>query len=266
MGRERTDAKCSQGDRNKEDEEINTLRNLTVFPHKASVDVLAVGKDRFPCYQVLETRNNLTTVVKDSMGDGSSVNGEEYAVDEGVAGGEVSRRISFVTCLVKRRVIFNDLQHLVDATSVVPNMVVVDGDISGVPGVCIPNREDYWGGEEGTKKTVEGAVEWADERVACDSELVPIPGGEGINAKTAETAGNRSQLDIIGGDPGHPVEIGHGLNDVVWEPEVDEHGRKAVHEPPHLRDGPSVNDLVGLCMEGALCNNGVRGYQIHRRT
>jgi hypothetical protein len=76
--------------------------------------------------------------------------------------------------------------------------------------------------------------------------------GEGIEAKTANTASDCSQVDIVRGNPGHPVEVGHGLNDVAGEPEVDEHGTKTVHEPPHPRDRPAVNDSVGLGMEGSL--------------
>lgn len=82
--------------------------------------------------------------------------------------------------------------------------------------------------------------------------MVEVPGWDGVEAKTTNTAGNYSQVDIIRGDPCHPVEVGHGLNNVVGEPEVDEHGTKAVHEPPHSRDGPAVYDLVGLGVEGTL--------------
>ena len=51
------------------------------------MDVLAVGKGRLAADQVLETNDDLTTVVEDSVGDGSGVDGEVHAIDEGVAGG-----------------------------------------------------------------------------------------------------------------------------------------------------------------------------------
>ena len=82
--------------------------------------------------------------------------------------------------------------------------------------------------------------------------MVPVKGGDGVDAKATDTASNRGQVDVIRGDPGHPVEVGHGCDDVVGEPEVDEHCAEAVHKPPHPRDGPTVNDLVGLRVEGAL--------------
>jgi hypothetical protein len=259
VGWESTNTEGAQGDRSDEDTKVNTLRNFTVFPHEASVDVLAIGKDGLAGDQVLETRNDLATVVEDGVSDCSSVNGKEYTVNEGVPGREVSGRIGLVTRLVEHGVLVHDLQDLITASGVVPHVVVVDRNVSGVPCVCVPNREDYGGREEGAEETVEGAVEWADKRITCDSELVPVPGGEGVETKTADTTGYRSQLDIIGGDPGHPVEIGHGLNDVVGEPKVDEHGNKAVHEPSHPRDSPPVSDLVGLGMEGTLGDNEVRG-------
>jgi hypothetical protein len=113
VGWEGTDTGSTQGDRDEKDSEVRILRNLTVVPHEASVDVLAVGKGRFTIDQVLEASNDLTTVVKDGVGDGSSVNGEEHAVDEGVAGGEVSWRVSLVTLLVEHGVVVDDPQDLV---------------------------------------------------------------------------------------------------------------------------------------------------------
>ena len=54
------------------------------------MDVLAVGEGRLAADQVLETSNNLTAMVEDGVGDGSGVEGEERAIEEGHAGGKVS--------------------------------------------------------------------------------------------------------------------------------------------------------------------------------
>ena len=45
------------------------------------------------------------------------------------------------------------------------------------------------------------------------------------------------------------------MEDVVGEPEIDEHGDKAAHEPPHSRDYPAVSYIVGFGMEGAVEGN-----------
>lgn len=142
------DAKGTQCDRNDEDTKINTLGNFPVLPHKASVYVLAIGEDRLAGDQVLEARKDLATVVEDGVGDGGSVNGKEYAVYEGVPGGEVSGGIGLVAGLVEHGVIVHDLQHFVTATGVVPDVVVVNRNVSGVPCVRVPNREDYGSREE----------------------------------------------------------------------------------------------------------------------
>ena len=145
VGWESTKAEGTQGDRNEEDSKVSTLGNLTVFPHEAGMNILVIGKDRLGGNQILDARENLTTMVKDRVGDGGSVNRKEYAVDEGVTGREVSWRISLVTRLIERGVFIHNLQHLVTVTSVVPNVVIVDRDVSRVPRVCIPNREDNRG-------------------------------------------------------------------------------------------------------------------------
>ena len=200
------------------------------------------------------------------MGDCSGVNGEERAVDEGIAGGEVNRGVSLVSRLVKHSVCINDLRNIITFTSVVPNVVIVDGDVGGIPCVGVPNREDDRGSGESAEETVEDTVEGVDKWVSGDGKLVPVPGWEGVETKAADSAGDSSQGDVIRGDPGHPVEVGHGHNNVVGEPEVDEHGAKTVKEPPHPRDGPTVDGLIDLGMEGTLREDqGIRTHQGCRR-
>jgi hypothetical protein len=129
---------------------------------------------------------------------------------------------------------------------------IVDGDVSGVPRVGVPNCEDDQGGDERAEESVEDTIERVDERVCGNGKLVPVPGREGVETKTAKTASNCGQVDVVRGNPGHPVEVGHGPDDVAGEPGVDEHGAKTVHEPPHPRDRPAVNDSVGLGVESSL--------------
>ena len=186
------------------------------------------------------------------MGDGGGVNGEENAIDKSVASGEVSRRVSLVTLLVEHGILVDDPQDLVATSGIVPNMVIVDTDVTSVPGVGVPNREDDRGGDEHAEENVKDTVEGVDEGVYDGGKLIPVPGRDGVEAKTATAASQRSQHDITRGNPGNPVEIRHGLGDVVGEPEVDKHGAEAVHEPPHPRDGPAINWVVGLGVEGTL--------------
>jgi len=252
MGWVSTNASSTQADRDEENGEVRKFWNLTIVPHEAGVDVLAVDEGRPAADQVLETRNDLTTVVEEGVGNSGSVNGEERAVYKGVSGGKVSWRVSLVAGLVEHAVIVDDSQNLVTGTVIIPNVVIVDGNVRGVPGVGVPDRDDDRGGEKCTEEAVDHAVEGVDEWVSTNGKLVPVKGGEGVDAKATNTASNRSQVEVIRGDPGYPVEVGHGLNDVVGEPEIDEHCAEAVHKPPHPRDGPAVNDLVSLRVEGTL--------------
>jgi hypothetical protein len=162
VGGESTNTSSTQGDRGDENNKVRKLGNFTVVPHEASVDVLAVDKGRLAANQVLETSNNLATVVEKGVGNDGSVNGEEHAIAEGVTGGEVSRRVSLVTGLVEHGVLIDDLQDLVTVTCVIPNVDIVDREVRGVPGIGIPNREDNRDGEECTEEHVEGTVEGVD--------------------------------------------------------------------------------------------------------
>ena len=144
------------------------------------MDILAISKGRLAVDQVPETGNDLATVVKERVGDGGGVNCEEHAVDEGVACGEVSGGVSLVASFVEHCVPTNDLGNLVTATCVIPNVVIVDGDVSGVPGVGIPDREGDRGGDERAEEIVKDTVERVDKGVSSDRQLVPVPSGEGV--------------------------------------------------------------------------------------
>ena len=94
--------------------------------------------------------------------------------------------------------------------------------------------------------------EGVDKRVNKHNELVPIESGKRIKSKPVHATGNRSEFDVIWGNPSDPIEVRHRLQDIAGEPEVDEHCGEAVHEPPHSRDRPSVGCIVGLGVEGAV--------------
>jgi hypothetical protein len=219
---ESTDTGSTQGDRGDENAEVHALGNLAVAPHEASVDVLAVGEGRLAADQVLETSNDLTTVVEDGVSDGSGVDGEEHAILDGRAGGEVGWRVCLITLLVEQRsVVVDDPQDIVPSTDVITNAGTVDEEVSGVPRVGVPNCEDNRGGDEHAEESIEDTIERVDEWVCGKGKLAPVPGREGVETKTANTTSNCSQVDVVRGNPGDPVEVGHGLNDVAGKRGVD---------------------------------------------
>ena len=114
MSWESTDTGGTQCDRSDENAEVHVLWNLAVVPHETSVDVLAVGESRLAADQVLETSNDLTTVVEDGVGDGSGVDGEERAIVERHGSGEVRWRVCLITLLVEQRgIVVDDPRDLV---------------------------------------------------------------------------------------------------------------------------------------------------------
>lgn len=50
----------------------------------------------------------------------------------------------------------------------------------------------------------------------------------GIEPQALETASDCRQIDILGVDPSDPVKVRERFEDIVWEPEVNEHATKAV--------------------------------------
>ena len=96
---------------------------------------------------------------------------------------------------------------------------------------------------------------WIDKGVTKHNKLVPVEGGQGIQSQASHATGNCSELDILRGNPSDPVKVRHRLQDVVGEPEIDEHGCEAVYEPPHPGGCPTIHDIAGLGVEGAVEGN-----------
>ena len=75
---------------------------------------------------------------------------------------------------------------------------------------------------------------------------VPIEGGEWTESHTSVEASDHAERIVLGGDPSHPVEAMKGLEQLVGQPEVDEHGAKRQEEEVISGQLPSVDDLLGL--------------------
>lgn len=242
----------TESDGDDKDGKVDVFRNLLVAPHETSVDILGVSEGRLAANQVLESSSDLTAVVEEGVCDGRGVDGEEHAVDEGVGSREVHGGVSLVGRLVEETVLVDGFQNLVTFTGIVEHAVSIDGNVSRIPGIGVPNSGDDREGEEGAEEGVEDTVEGIDEGVTSNNALIPIPSGERVQSQTTVSTGNRSQVDVVGSDPGSPVEVGHSSDEVVGEPEVYEHGAEAVSEPPHPRNLPAIGWSVGFGVESPV--------------
>ena len=251
----------TERDRDGKDAKVDVLGNLLIAPHKTSVDVFGVSEGGFTLDQVLESSNDLSAVVEVGVGDGRGIHGEEHPIVEGVGSREVRWGVSLVGSLVEEATIVDSIRNVVAGTGVIEHTVRVDGDICGVPGVGVPDSDNDRECEECAEERVEDTVEGIDQRIASNGALVPIPCGERVQTQTTVSTGNGCQVNVIGSDPGCPIEVGHGGDEVVRKPEVDEHGDEAVGEPPHPGNPPTVGRSVGSRVEGPIeCDGGqVRG-------
>ncbi len=53
--------------------------------------------------------------------------------------------------------------------------------------------------------------------------LLPVESRPWVDTETVEGTGDGSQVTVGRSDPSRPVEVGHSSEDVIREPEVDEH-------------------------------------------
>lgn len=117
-------------------------------------------------------------------------------------------------------------------------LVGVDGEVGRVIDVAVVEAYDDEHGDDSTDKHVQCGEERHHERVDTVSQHVPVEGRDGVEAETADAASYDAQVGVVGGDPGHPAEVAESNEDVVREPEVEEHGGKGNGEELETRPPP----------------------------
>lgn len=172
-----TGAAESNGD--DEGEEVPPLRDLGVDLHKTVVDIedlvlLDVAVLAEAADQSLEAEGDLMSVVENGVGNGGGVDGEEEHVDHGVGGAQERGRVGLVGLLVEEAVLVNSARHVVQLAEVVVDLVGVDGEVSGVVGVGVPDGDDDEAGNKSSEELVEGGKEGNHQGVRVVEETAPV--------------------------------------------------------------------------------------------
>jgi hypothetical protein len=50
-------------------------------------------------------------------------------------------------------------------------------------------------------------VKGVDQRINENNELIPVESRDGVEAESTDAPSNRSEMDVVGGNPRHPVEV-----------------------------------------------------------
>lgn len=143
-------------------------------------------------------------VVQIRINDRSWVDGEEAAIKERVGGGEVEGRVCLVCSLIKEAISIDDLGDLVLITEAIIRLVDVNGHVRSVPDVCKPHGNNDRERNEHSHKSVERGEEWRNEWIPSRLDNIPVECGEWVQSQTGLRTSDRSQLDIVGCNPGHP--------------------------------------------------------------
>jgi len=141
---------------------------------------------------------------------------------------------------------------------VVEGLVRVDRHVRGPKGVGVIHDEDDDATDKASDILLELTGDYELSLAAIDTEdsrkerrvhrsrtrSVWVPTREWVETHAAVRAGDDSEVHIVGGDPGHPVEQTEGLEELVGEPVVDEEDGRGDQETPVTGDLPAVDGLA----------------------
>ena len=219
-----------------------------------------VPAERVP--EVLEAHGNFVAVVEQDVGKSGRVDGKEEEVDNQVSRRQVSRRVGLVLFSIEQTLLVDSAGDVVVAAGIIEDAVRVDGEVAGVVRVGPPDTDDNEEGAEHSQELVEGTEEGNHERVSgIEEQDVPVESGPRVETETVLEAGDVAENHVVGGNPRKPAKGAKSNEDVVGEPEVDEHGQSGVQEEgvaghgEHLLEG-AKHRHVCLGVEGIVESNG----------
>lgn len=226
---------------------VPPLRNFTVGLHETSVNVevvnllSALGLPPHAVEKTLEASDNFASMEQKSIGKGRSVNTEEEDVDDNISSAQEGGRVVGVLLGIEKSSVVDGSSDVVQLAPAIVDTVGVDGKISSVVDVGVPEAENHPHGDESANKSVESTEERNHKRVSrIPEENVPIPGWEWVDAKTVVETSNGVEVTVIGIDPGHPAEVGERSPDIVGEPEPDKHSTEHDIKELDTRDAPDL--------------------------
>jgi len=106
--------------------------------------------------QISEPEGNFIAMEQKHVRHGGRIDGKETSIDNGVSGTEVGGAVVHVFLMVVHALFVDRLQDLVAFSEMVVDSIRVDGKISGVPRVGVPDAENDEAEEEHAERAVEG--------------------------------------------------------------------------------------------------------------
>lgn len=167
---------------------------------------------------------------EDRIGDCRGVDGEEVIIHSDATRGQVDGGVGLVLGLIQPPTAIKNLGDVVRATEMIVHEVRVDREVGRVIRIRPVEPDDRDAADEDADEGIERDAEGDDEGlddVGCD---VPVKSRQRVEAETFAHTGDGCQGEVVGGNPRNPVEEGERAEDVVWEPEPDEHAGEGSQE------------------------------------
>lgn len=186
--------------------------------------------------QAAETESNVVPMVEIGVRDGSSVDGEEEPVAADPGSRHEHWGVFLVLGLVQPAAIVQDGRDVEGFTVVVEHAIRVDRQIAGIVCVGVVYADNYQASEERAKQDVDRDTEGDNKWVYVVRDDVPVEGRQRVEAQPFVHSRNGGQGEVLGCDPGNPVEEAEGGEDVVRKPEIQKHEGERCSEEAVLRN------------------------------
>ena len=224
-----------QTDSSHENDHVPPLRSLRVDGHEAIVYITVSSLRAGLLEERLEATDNIVAVVEVCVDDGRRVERKKDTIEEGVGCRKVEGRVSLIRSLIVEPVLIDDAGNLVAVTESIVRLVDVDGHVSCIPGIRVPDGEYDGEAEEHAQEVVDSGEERGDERLTGSYNDVPVESWEGVESQTCLCTGDGSEVYVIRRDPRDPTKkTRSGHEKKSGDPE---HTRKSTRGTPQCSWG-----------------------------
>lgn len=175
---------------------------------------------------------------------GHGVPGEPGTLTEDIGAREERRSILLVSIEINGiHLLVQYPRDIVPMAIVGEGLVTIDGHVGRPVHVAPVHANNDQTRQDTSSVLLNGREPRGNEEVANTGDIV-VEGSPGIEAHASPEASDHSESEVLRGNPRHPVEGAQSLEEVVGDPEVDEHDGEGVEEETVAGKRPAVDDLA----------------------
>ena len=249
----------AENKRNEQDHEEPPVGHLLVSTHHAGMRIILAtvrrGAVANAAVHLVKGLHQRMIILDGDIKEGHGIPRKPSTLAENVGGREVGWGVGLVLGHVHAALTIENTIHVIHITSIVKGLIAVDRGIRGPIEVGVVHAENDQPRKKSSCVLLRCTEEGRDKH--SGPRHIPVECGPRVVTHPTIEARHHGQVEVVWGDPRHPVERTQGRKERVWDPKVQKHGEEGEKKEPVSGQLPAIHDLASLLWnyQGAIEGN-----------